>query len=38
VATFTLRASIAAPIDIVFDVLADHQGQADQTLIRSSTL
>jgi Polyketide cyclase / dehydrase and lipid transport len=38
VARFTLRESIAAPIDIVFDVLADHQGQADRTLLRSSTL
>jgi hypothetical protein len=37
-ASFTLRESIAAPIDIVFDVLADHQGQADRTLLRSSTL
>jgi hypothetical protein len=37
-ASFTLRASIVAPIDIVFDVLADHQGQADRTLLRSSTL
>jgi hypothetical protein len=38
VASFTLRESIAAPIEIVFDVLADHQGQADRTLLRSSTL
>jgi hypothetical protein len=38
VASFTLRASISAPIDIVFDVVADHQGQADRTLLRSSTL
>ncbi len=37
-ASFTLRESIAAPIDVVFDVLADHQGQADRTLLRSSTL
>jgi hypothetical protein len=38
VASFTLRESITAPIDIVFDVLVDHQGQADRTLLRSSTL
>jgi hypothetical protein len=38
VASFTLRESIAAPIEVVFDVLADHQGQADRTLLRSSTL
>ena len=37
-ASFTLRESIAAPIEIVFEVLADHQGQADRTLLRSSTL
>jgi hypothetical protein len=38
VASFTLRESIAAPIDIVFDVLSDHQGQADRTLLRASIL
>lgn len=37
-ASFTLRASIAAPIDVVFDVLSDHRGQADMTALRSSTL
>jgi hypothetical protein len=38
VATFTLRASIAAPVDVVFDVLTDHRAQADMTALRSSTL
>jgi hypothetical protein len=38
VASFILRASIAAPIDVVFDVLADHRGQADMTALRSSSL
>jgi hypothetical protein len=38
VASFILRASIAAPVGVVFDVLTDHQGQADRTALRSSTL
>jgi hypothetical protein len=29
---------MAAPIDVVFDVLNDHRGQADMTALRSSTL
>lgn len=36
--SFILRASIAAPVDVVFDVLTDHRGQADVTALRSSTL
>jgi hypothetical protein len=38
VASFTLRASIAAPIEVVFEVLSDHRGQANITALRSSTL
>jgi uncharacterized protein YndB with AHSA1/START domain len=38
VATFTLNASIDAPIDLVFDVLTDHRGHAKMTALRSSTL
>jgi Polyketide cyclase / dehydrase and lipid transport len=38
VASFTLRASIAAPIEVVFDVIADHRGYANVTALRSSTL
>jgi uncharacterized protein YndB with AHSA1/START domain len=38
VATFTLRASIDAPIEVVFDVLTDHRGHAKMTALRSSTL
>jgi hypothetical protein len=38
VASFTLRASIAAPVEGVFDVLADHRGYANMTALRSSTL
>ena len=37
-ASFILRASIAAPVDVVFDVLTDHRGQADMTALRSATL
>ncbi len=37
-ATFTLRASVRAPIDTVFDVLTDHRGYARLTPLRSSTL
>jgi hypothetical protein len=37
-ATFTLRTSIHAPIDVVFDALTDHQGQADMSAFRSSSL
>jgi hypothetical protein len=33
-----LRASIHAPVDVVFDVLTDHEGKADVTAFRSSTL
>ena len=38
VASFTLRRSIAAPIDIVFEVLTDHRGAAKISALRSSTL
>jgi hypothetical protein len=38
VASFTLRRSIAAPIEVVFDVLTDHRGTADISAFRSSTL
>ncbi len=37
-ATFTLRRSIAAPTELVFDVLTDHRGYARLTPLRSSTL
>lgn len=37
-ATFTLRADVAAPIETVFDVLADHRGYANITPLRSSVL
>ena len=37
-ASFTLRRSIAAPIDVVFDVLTDHRGTANISVFRSSTL
>lgn len=37
-ASFTLWASIAAPVDVVFDVLTDHRAQAGITALRSSTL
>jgi uncharacterized protein YndB with AHSA1/START domain len=37
-ATFTLHRTIAAPVDVVFDVLVDHRGYAKITPLRSSTL
>lgn len=37
-ATFTLRRNIAAPDELVFDVLTDHRGYARLTPLRSSTL
>jgi uncharacterized protein YndB with AHSA1/START domain len=37
-ATFTLNASIAAPVETVFDVLSDHSRYADITPLRSSVL
>lgn len=37
-ASFTLRASIAAPVEVVFDVLTDHREYASMTALRSSTL
>lgn len=37
-ASFTLRRSIAAPIEVVFDVLTDHRGTAKISVFRSSTL
>jgi hypothetical protein len=38
VASFTLRRSIAAPIEVVFEVLTDHRGTANISAFRSSTL
>jgi Polyketide cyclase / dehydrase and lipid transport len=38
VASFTLHKSIAAPIEVVFDVLTDHRGMARISALRSSTL
>jgi uncharacterized protein YndB with AHSA1/START domain len=37
-ASFTLQSTIAAPIELVFDVLTDHRGYAKLTPLRSSTL
>src|SRR5580704_6775200 len=37
-ATFTLRRTIAAPTELVFEVLTDHRGYARLTPLRSSTL
>jgi uncharacterized protein YndB with AHSA1/START domain len=37
-ATFTLTRTISAPVDVVFDVLADHRGYSKITPLRSSTL
>jgi uncharacterized protein YndB with AHSA1/START domain len=37
-ATFTIRRMIAAPVETVFDVLADHSGYARLTPLRASTL
>ena len=37
-ASFTLRASVSAPIETVFEVLTDHRGYANLTPLRSSTL
>jgi hypothetical protein len=37
-ATFTLNSTVAAPIEVVFDVLTDHRGYAKLTPLRSSTL
>ena len=37
-ASFTLQSSIAAPIELVFDVLTDHRGYSKLTPLRSSTL
>lgn len=37
-ASFTLRSTIAAPAELVFDVLTDHRGYAHLTALRSSTL
>lgn len=36
--TFTLNGTIDAPIEVVFDVLADHRGYAAITPLRSVTL
>jgi uncharacterized protein YndB with AHSA1/START domain len=37
-ASFTLRSTIAAPAELVFEVLTDHRGYAHLTPLRSSTL
>lgn len=37
-AVFTLLRSIAAPREVVFDVLSDHRGQADISALRRSML
>jgi Polyketide cyclase / dehydrase and lipid transport len=37
-ASFALRKSIAAPAEIVFDVLTDHRGQAELSALRSSRI
>jgi uncharacterized protein YndB with AHSA1/START domain len=37
-ATFTLTRTISAPVDVVFDVLADHGGYSKITPLRASTL
>jgi hypothetical protein len=37
-AEFTLRSTIAAPVEVVFDVLTDHRGYSRLTPLRSSTL
>jgi uncharacterized protein YndB with AHSA1/START domain len=37
-ASFTLQSTIAAPIELVFDVLTDHRGYSKLTPLRSSTL
>jgi uncharacterized protein YndB with AHSA1/START domain len=37
-ASFTLKSTIAAPPEIVFDVLTDHRRYAEITPLRSSTL
>jgi len=37
-ASFTLRSTIAAPIEVVFDVLTDHRAYSRLTPLRSSTL
>ncbi len=37
-ASFTLTRTIAAPVEMVFDVLTDHRGYAKLTPLRSSTL
>jgi uncharacterized protein YndB with AHSA1/START domain len=37
-ATFTLSRTIAAPVDVVFDVLTDHRRYAELTPLRASTL
>jgi hypothetical protein len=37
-ASFALHQMVAAPIEIVFDVLTDHRGYANLTPLRASTL
>jgi uncharacterized protein YndB with AHSA1/START domain len=37
-ASFTMRRTIAAPVEVVFDVLSDHRRYSHLTPIRSSTL
>ena len=35
---FTVNRSIAAPVDVVFDVVTDHRGYTDVSVFRSATL
>jgi uncharacterized protein YndB with AHSA1/START domain len=37
-ASFTLRREVAAPVDLVFEVLTDHRAYSKLTPLRSSTL
>ncbi len=37
-ASFTMKRRIAAPAEVVFDVLTDHRGYADITAVRGSEL
>jgi uncharacterized protein YndB with AHSA1/START domain len=37
-ASFTLESDVAAPVELVFDVLTDHRGYSKITPLRSSTL
>ena len=35
---FTVHRSVAAPMDVVFDVVSDHRGYVDVSVFRSATL